>query len=83
MLDGRFPNPGTGRHSTLTEPAGELDVKVEDDREAQACYLRVSQQQVAHTVHVEDGVMVDVDYAGKPVGVEFLWERHGVPAEAL
>lgn len=60
-----------------------MDVKVEDDREAQACYLRVSQPQIARTVHVEDGVMVDVDHAEKPVGVEFLWERYGVPAEAL
>jgi hypothetical protein len=53
MLDGRSPNPGTDRRSTLTEPVGELDVQVEDDREAQACYLRVSQHQVARTVHVE------------------------------
>lgn len=60
-----------------------VNVKVQYDAEAEACYLEVSTNPVARTVHLDDAVMVDVDDAGEPVGVEFLWARDEIPGEAL
>lgn len=60
-----------------------VGMKVQYDAEVEACYLEVSARPVARTVHLDDGVMVDVDDAGEPVGVEFLWGRDHVPVEAL
>ena len=60
-----------------------VEMKAQYDAEAEACYLEVSARPVARTVHLADGVMVDVDDAGEPVGVEFLWGRDEVSVEAL
>jgi uncharacterized protein YuzE len=59
------------------------DVNVQHDPQADACYLEMSDKPVVRTVLLSDGVMVDVDESGEPVGVEFLWARDDVPAEAL
>ncbi|CAN5691490.1 hypothetical protein BH20ACT1_BH20ACT1_06400 [soil metagenome] len=56
---------------------------MQDDPRAKACYLELSTRPVGRTVHLNDGVMVDVDDAGDPVGVEFLWARDDIPSEAL
>ncbi len=53
------------------------------DAEAEACYLELSRRPLARTVHLDDGVMVDVDEAGEPVGVESLWSRYDIPVEAM
>lgn len=58
-------------------------VNVQHDPEAEACNLDMSANPVVRTVHISDGVMVDIDAAGEPVGVEFLWARNDIPAEAL
>ncbi len=42
-------------------------MKVQYDAEAEACYLEVSACLGARTVHLADGVIVDVDDAGEPV----------------
>ncbi len=57
--------------------------KVQYDAEAEACYLELSRRPLARTVHLDDGVMVDVDEAGEPVGVEFLWSRDDILVEAM
>lgn len=53
------------------------------DAAADACYLALDGGPVARTVHLADGVMVDVDEVGEPVGVELLWARDAIPVAAL
>lgn len=48
------------------------------DVEAGATYLELSQEKVTRTVSVSDLVMVDLDAADNPVGVEFV-----VPPNAI
>ena len=52
------------------------------DREAGAGYIALSGESVEETVEIEDatlpfGVNVDVDVAGRPVGIEFLGKLGG------
>jgi uncharacterized protein YuzE len=58
---------------SLTETAERKVVKmlVQYDTEAGATYVELSGAAVAGTVHISDLVMVDVDEAGAPRGIEF------------
>jgi uncharacterized protein YuzE len=47
-------------------------VRAKYDREADAIYLRLSDQPVARTAEVTDMHMVDLDANGVPVGIEIL-----------
>ena len=38
----------------------------------EACYYRLTVEPVDRTVSVSDLIMVDVDAAGEPIGVEFV-----------
>ncbi len=42
------------------------------DPEADAAYIAVSGAQVARTEEVGDGILVDYDAEGRPVGIEIL-----------
>lgn len=47
-------------------------MKVNFDAEADALYVRFSESEIAETVEVRPGVMLDYDADGKIVGLEIL-----------
>jgi len=47
-------------------------MKVNFDAEADALYVRFSESEIAETVEVRPGVMLDYDAYGKIVGLEIL-----------
>lgn len=42
------------------------------DLEADAVYLRLAKGKVARTIDLDDGTLVDLDKAGKPLGIEVI-----------
>lgn len=58
----------------MTHKVGFIEIAVEHDSECGATYYElVSGAEVARTVEISDGVMVDLDKHGYPVGVEVLF----------
>jgi uncharacterized protein YuzE len=58
-------------------------MKLEISAEAQMAYLTLNEEDgIERTVHVTDLVMVDLNRAGEPVGVEFPWPSPASPVEA-
>ena len=53
------------------------------DAEVDALYLYLSDAIVARTVEVTPSCMVDIDAAGRPVGVEVLRASHGWPIDEV
>ena len=47
-------------------------MKIELDSEAKALYLRLRTGRVADTAEVADGIVVDKDDQGRPLGIEFV-----------
>ena len=47
-------------------------MKLEFDQEADALYLRLKDGQVAETREVQQGVFVDYNRLGNPIGIEVL-----------
>ncbi len=47
-------------------------MKIEYDREVDALYIRIQEQQVYRTKEVEEGVNLDFDARGKLVGLEII-----------
>ncbi len=47
-------------------------MKITYDKEAEAAYIYFSEEKSFKTVRLNDQVLIDVDKAGKPVGVEIL-----------
>jgi uncharacterized protein YuzE len=58
-------------------------VIAEYDPEAKATYVAFNDRAAAHTVGVTDLVMVDVDAAGEPVGVEFAMQPDRINDDVL
>ncbi len=54
-------------------------MQVRIDREADAMYIRLSEEASVSTEEIEDGLVVDLDEAGRVVGIEVLYlsERGG------
>jgi uncharacterized protein YuzE len=48
-------------------------VKVEYDGKADAVYFRIKDADIASTRELEENIIVDVDAAGKLVGIELLF----------
>ena len=48
-------------------------MRVEYDRQADAIYIHLTDAEVATTREVEDHLIVDLDGAGKMVGIELLF----------
>lgn len=48
-----------------------MNMRTDSDPATGATYLRLRDAPVARTVHVTDLILVDVDHAGVPVGVEY------------
>lgn len=49
-----------------------MTVHLAHDLDADALYITVSDQPVARTICIDDCIMVDVDAAGHPVGIEVI-----------
>ena len=47
-------------------------MKVEYDRQADAMYIRLAEGEVADSDEVRDGVIFDLDAAGRVLGIEIL-----------
>jgi uncharacterized protein YuzE len=53
------------------------------DLQADALYLRLAHGQVARTVELDSGTLVDVDAGGAPLGIEVLHPSREWPIEAF
>lgn len=58
-------------------------MKLSIDPEADALYLKLKEGKVASTQEVADGIILDLDDAGKLLGMEVLWLSERVKPEAL
>lgn len=47
-------------------------MKIEYDKEVDALYVRLQEKYVARTVEIEEGLNLDLDDAGKLIGLEVL-----------
>jgi len=48
-------------------------MRIEYDPQADALYLRLKKGRVHETIEVSDGVLVDLDERGDPLGIEVLF----------
>ncbi len=48
-------------------------MRIEYDPQADAIYLRLKRGRIHETVEVSDGVLVDLDEKGDPLGIEILF----------
>jgi len=48
-------------------------MRLEYDRQADAIYIRLRDSEIATTREVEENIIVDLDGAGKMVGIELLF----------
>ncbi len=53
------------------------------DKKADALYIQFQEGTVARTRKIQDGILVDVDDAGRLFGIEVLDVSDRIPAEAL
>lgn len=60
-----------------------MSVKVSVDHTVNAAYIELSTEEVARTVKVEDGVMVDLDAMNVVVGIEVLNIDLDLPLQKL
>ncbi len=58
-------------------------MRIEYDPEADALYIALREAAVARTVEVTEGLVVDVDGEGRPVGIEVLDARELLGAAGL
>jgi len=47
-------------------------MKFEYDPEADAAYLQIAEGKVHETIEITDGIIVDIDAEGHPLGIEVL-----------
>ena len=60
-----------------------MSVRLNYDPEADAAYLRFSDQTVAESDEVSPGVVIDYDGEGRMVGMEVLNARRHLPDDLL
>ena len=53
------------------------------DEKADALYIQFQEGSVARTRKIQDGILIDIDDAGRLFGIEILDVTERVPAEAL
>ena len=53
------------------------------DEEADALYIQFQEGSVARTRKMQNGILIDVDDAGRLFGIEILDVSERIPAEAL
>jgi len=75
--DGRVTIPGTVPGETVTVQVVKTPERLSlptarYDPNANAAYIQVADADVSETVQLGDGVYLDIDADGKPVGVEVL-----------
>lgn len=60
-----------------------MTIRFHYDRDANAAYLRFSEEAVVESEEVAPGVVLDYDVSGRMVGMEVLRAREHLPADAL
>lgn len=60
-----------------------MTIRFHYDREADAAYLRFSQEAVVESEEVAPGIVLDFSADGRMVGMEVLRAREHLPADAL
>jgi uncharacterized protein YuzE len=58
-------------------------MKLSFDEKADALYIRFQEGKVARTRKIHDGILVDVDEAGRLFGIEILDVSERIPRESL
>lgn len=53
------------------------------DPAADALYLRVAAGEVARTIEVDSGTLIDVDAEGQPLGIEVIHPSRPFPLQAI
>ena len=58
-------------------------MKITLDDEADALYIQFQEGKVAKTLKLQDGILMDVDEAGRVFGIEILDVSSRIPSETL
>ena len=58
-------------------------LRVESDPQADAIYVYLSDEPVAHTKELDENRLIDYSYDGTPVGIDLLGVSNGVDVEDL
>jgi uncharacterized protein YuzE len=62
---------------------GKREPSISYDQEADAAYVALSESKAARTEEVAEGIQIDYDADGRPVGVEVLYVKSRLGASDL
>jgi len=58
-------------------------MRITYDKEADALYIQLKEDEVEESVEISDGIILDLDKSKNPLGVEFLYVSRRLSSEDL